>query len=78
MSMAKSRRKIDGQMSIFDLLASFQSPPEPHPGGLNVKYEFQGIICDAIKHCRHSRWEIAGRMSIGVCMAQEGNEAGNR
>jgi len=62
--MAKSHKRIDGQMSIFDLLASFQSPPEPHPGGLNIKYEFQGIISDAIKHCRLSRWEIAGRMSM--------------
>jgi len=62
--MAKSHKRIDGQMSIFDLLASFQSPPEPHPGGLNIKYEFQGIISDAIKHRRLSRWEIAGRMSM--------------
>jgi len=61
--MAKSQQKIVGQMSIFDLLATFQNSPDPGPGELNIQSHFQGIITQCIKRCPLSRWQIAGKMS---------------
>jgi len=61
--MPKSSSKIDGQYSLFDLITTFHKSPGPGPGGLNIQYEFQGIITQCIKRCPLSRWQIAGRMS---------------
>jgi hypothetical protein len=61
--MPKSSQKIDGQYSLFELIATHQHSPDPGPGGLNIQHHFQGIITQCIKKCPLSRWQIAGKMS---------------
>ena len=62
--MSKSKKRFDNQYSLFDLITRLQEKStDPGPGSLNIQYQLQAIICDCIKRCPLSRWEIAGRMS---------------
>jgi len=62
--MSKLKKRVDGQYSLFDLIHRIsEDRPEPDPGGLNVRYQLQGIITETIKRCTLTRREIAGKMS---------------
>jgi hypothetical protein len=62
--MTKVNKVVDGQESVFDLLAKARGrTQEVCEGGLNIRYQLQGILSAAIAQSRLSRWEIAGRMS---------------
>lgn len=67
--MTKKRKKIDGdngQMSLLSLLVQARKDATPGPAGegsSNVSERLRLSLCDAIKQCRLSRWEIAGQMS---------------
>ncbi len=63
--MSKSKRGIDNQLSIFDLLKGLQeTPPDRTPqGALRILDPLKAALRTAMKNSPLSRFEIAGQMS---------------
>ena len=61
--MSKSQKKIDSQLSLFDIIKNLHHSPEPAEGELRVINELRASIRNAIKACPFSRHQIAGEMS---------------
>jgi len=67
--MAKSKFKLDNQLSIFEFLENTQNEvarAEKAPGGMNVDIPFRERVSDALRNCPLSRYQVAARMSETV------------
>jgi len=71
--MSKSRKKIDNQLSLFDIIKDLQDTSRPAEAELRVIDELQGSLREAIKLCPLSRHQIAGEMShlLGESITKE-------
>jgi hypothetical protein len=64
--MAKSKKCLDNQISIFEFLEHAQSESaraEASPGGMDVDRVFREAVSDALRNCPWSRYQVAARMS---------------
>ena len=71
--MSKSRKKIDAQLSLFDVIKDLHHSPEPADGELRVINDLRASLREAIKTCPLSRHQIAGEMShlLGEAVTKE-------
>ena len=71
--MSKSRRKIDKQLTIFDLIKDYSNSSEPTEGQFRIIENLRDSIRMAIKECPLSRHQIAGEMShlLGETITKE-------
>lgn len=64
--MAKSKKCLDNQLSIFEFLEQAQinaDKPEKSPGSMNFDLPFRERISEALRNCPLSRYQVAARMS---------------
>lgn len=67
--MSKMKKKLDiGQLDLWDLLKRVQKEQaealsEEAPGRLNIDVQIRGLVTQALKQTRLSRYEVAGKMS---------------
>ena len=64
--MAKSKKSLDNQVSIFELLAIQQGEATraaQTPGSLDMDRQFREAISEALRGCPRSRYQVAARMS---------------
>lgn len=64
--MAKSKKYLDNQLSIFEFLENAQTEVAragKSPGGMNVDVPFRERVSDALRNCPLSRYQVAARMS---------------
>ena len=68
-NMKKKTDKHPAQMSLFSLLDELQNQEfREEEGRMNMRTQLRNAINSALKKCRLSRWEVAGKMShlLGV------------
>lgn len=64
--MAKSKKYLDNQISIFEFLENAQnavSRAVQSPGSLNMDKPFREMVSEALRECPLSRYQVAARMS---------------
>ena len=63
--MAKSKKSLDNQASLFDLIMSAQKESEAtRPAGcMDIDRRFRELISEGLRRCLLSRYQVAARMS---------------
>jgi len=56
-------KKVDNQLTIFDLIKDYSTPAPFAPGQFRIIEALRHEMREAIKHCALSRHQIAGEMS---------------
>jgi len=61
--MAKLKKKIDNQLTIFELLSRDEAAESPPAGSMDIDRAFREAVSASVKACPLSRYGVAARMS---------------